>query len=102
MVVGEPEVEQDRADHRVDERLALVAFVGEVAEPLQGVRAVPRPAAAGGPALPAVAVEDGDPLFARALQPPGRLGIVEGAVGEDPVQLQNRPRESGPHPSPRA
>jgi len=32
VVVAEPEVEQDRADDRMDESVGLLGFIGEVAE----------------------------------------------------------------------
>jgi len=91
VVVGKPEVQEDRANHRVNESLCVFPLVCEVAkEPqplgqlLGGRRAVDR--------LTVVAVEYRDPFFPGTLKTSGGRGVVERPRGHDPVQLQDRLR----------
>ena len=92
VVICEPEVQQDRPDHRVHELLALVRFVCEAAEHLHPLRQFLGGRGPVDRVLPIVPVEDRHPLLIRPLQPAGRIRILQRSLGDDPVQFQHRLR----------
>jgi hypothetical protein len=84
VLVAEHEVHDYRPDDTGYVGVAPVS-VGEVAQPLYPLGELP--GRGRDVEHVAVLVADDHPDLVRLLEPAGRLGVVEGAVGDDPVQL---------------